>query len=84
MFFPEDEELLNALRVKTGKDIILHLVRWPDSKIRGRITGKQNEILIEFNDFQPGFFWHRDGFRALLKLVEKGITDYTWYDEEDG
>ena len=50
-------------------------------KLRGRIRENEAEVIIEYHDSTPGFFWHIDGMEHLLTRLERGERNYNWKED---
>ena len=69
---------IQKIENKLGKKVKISLCHWPDPRLLGRIKERKKDIIVEFNDHTPGFFWHLDGINYLLGILETGKTNYLW------
>lgn len=73
---PTDVERMTALKV------CIRGVRWEDERIRGRLRQVNDVLYVEFRDDNPGYFWHIDTVRELLRLAVLGHRNIELYDDE--
>lgn len=62
---------------KIGRPVIVRLVRKDDPSLLGTIYRRGRNVIIEYNDRTPGFFWHEEGIARLLAYVENGVEALT-------
>jgi hypothetical protein len=68
---------------KLHRKIIIRVVRKPDHSLKGKIYCRHDDIIVEYNDRVPGFFWHEDIIGMLLSKVEEGAVDLEIREESD-
>ncbi|MFA4029656.1 MAG: hypothetical protein GDYSWBUE_000949 [Candidatus Fervidibacterota bacterium] len=73
---PSDVERVTALKV------CIRGVRWEDERMRGRLRQVNDVLYVEFRDDNPGYFWHIDTVRELLRLAMLGHRNIELYDDE--
>jgi len=60
---------------------VLRPIHDPDIGWRGRVSWRAEWVLVEYQDPEPGYFWHRDLIHGLLDCLEAGQQNVSlWHD----
>lgn len=70
-----------ALEQRTGRRIVLRSVHDPRPGWRGQVTTRALWTSIEYQDPEPGYFWHQGLIHELLDHLEAGRMDVTLWEE---
>jgi len=57
----------------TGLSVLIRGVRVQNDRLKGRMYRVGDTLFIEYNDINPGYFWHIDTVQHLLKLASMGM-----------
>ncbi|MBC7286666.1 MAG: hypothetical protein H5T86_01200 [Armatimonadetes bacterium] len=61
-----------AIERRTGRRIFVRGAKWPDSRLKGRVSERAGAVIVEYRDETAGYFWHIDIIDELLDHVEQG------------
>lgn len=74
---------IEAAARRWGRPILLRAARWPDARLRGRISQRAGALVLEYRDDGAGYFWHLDIISELLDYVEQGHFEVALHEAED-
>ncbi|MCX7599103.1 MAG: hypothetical protein N2512_09585 [Armatimonadetes bacterium] len=74
---------VEAAARRWDRPIILRAARWPDHRLRGRVSQRAGALVLEYRDDGAGYFWHLDIVNELLNYVEQGHFQVTLREDED-
>ncbi len=72
---------VRALQKRTGQRILLRPVHDPRPGWRGQLTTRALWVTIEYQDPEPGYFWHEPLIHELLDQWEAGRRQVTLWAE---